>query len=205
MDDKYNYAIGINDNVPEIRTPISFSDKISTSPFRKFGVNEDKRFAINKFTSNGAYVRGDTVFYELNGVQVYAPLDATIMVNLYNNTLFILDESKTSNVTNTVTTTNPEEKQYILLYVLLTTEPGEDDNGIPEDAFRWESLIGRTTAYDSIKVNAPVIDVDKSLVLVDNVALKDALTVREFVNYLKNSNIIIDETFDIEDYSSEYI
>ena len=127
------------------------------------------------------------------------------MVNLKMNTLFVLDESKTNNVTNTVNTTNPEEKEYIILYVLLTTEPGEEDNGIPEDAYRWESIVGRTSAYDSIKVNAPVIDVDKSLVLVDNVPLKDALTVREFINYLKNSNIIIDESFDIEDYSSEYI
>ena len=42
-------------------------------------------------------------------------------------------------------------------------------------------------------------------VLAETVAMKDALTVREFVNYLKNSDIIDDELFDINDYSSEYI
>ena len=208
MDEKYNEFLGGNPNAPQITTPISFPEHLSNSPFRKFGVNEDKRFAINRFTNNGAYIRGDTICYELNGVQVFAPINATIMVNLNMNTLFILDESKTNNVSNTISSTNnidPEEKQYIILYILLTTEPGEEDNGIPVDAYRWESIKGRTNAYDSIKINAPVIDIDKSLVLVDNVPLKDALSVREFANYLKNSNIIIDESFDIEDYSSEYI
>lgn len=205
MDEKYNFLLGGNPDPPKVISPISFPDHVSNTPFKKFGIDGDKRFAINRFTDNGAYVRGDTVFYELNGVQLYAPINSTIMVNLNMNTLFVLDESKTNNVTNTVNTTNPEEKQYIILYVLLTTEPGEDENGIPEDAYRWEAIKGRTSTYDSIKVNAPVIDIDKSLVLVDNVPLKDALTVREFVNYLKNSNIVIDESFDIEDYSSEYI
>ena len=60
--------------------------------------------------------------------------------------------------------------------------------------------------YESIKSNAPVIDVDKSLVLTETVPLKDSLTVRQFMNYLKNSNIINDENFEINDFSgSEYI
>ena len=61
-------------------------------------------------------------------------------------------------------------------------------------------------AYEHIKANAAVIDVDKSIVLVDNVKLSDSLTVREFMNYLKNSDIINEEDFDINDFSgSEYI
>ena len=42
--------------------------------------------------------------------------------------------------------------------------------------------------------------------LVETVAFKDSLTVRQFIEYLKNANIIDDSTFDINDYSgSDYL
>ena len=98
---------------------------------------------------------------------------------------------------NTLSVSDPEKKQYIVLYV----DMGQDE----DDLLRWESFQGRTAAYEAIKVNAPVIDIEKSIVLVDGVDISDALNVREFCDYLKNSDIIKDETFDIHDYDSSYI
>ena len=75
-----------------------------------------------------------------------------------------------------------------------------------EYPFRWEAITGRSNAYEAIKINAPVIDIDKSLVLVETVGFKDALTVRQFIDYLQNSGIVKDDTFSTEDYTgSDYI
>ena len=89
---------------------------------------------------------------------------------------------------------------------MLYTDLGfdEDNYGSEEFPLRWEAVTGRTQAYENIKVNAPVIDIDRSIVLAESVAVKDALSVRQFMEYLKNSNIINDESFDINDYAGEY-
>ena len=45
------------------------------------------------------------------------------------------------------------------------------------------------------------IDPEKSFILVENVPYKDALTVAEFVRYLKNAELVdIDDGFDIDEY-----
>jgi hypothetical protein len=41
---------------------------------------------------------------------------------------------------------------------------------------------------------------DKSFILTANVPLKDALSVTQFVDYLKNSNLVPEDNFDIHDY-----
>ena len=80
------------------------------------------------------------------------------------------------------------------------------ENDDVEYPMRWEAVVGRTSAYENIKINASVIDLDKSLVLVETVAFKDCLTVRQFVDYLQNSGYVEDDSFRTEDYSgSEYI
>ena len=88
---------------------------------------------------------------------------------------------------------------------MLYTDLGYE-NDEEEFPLRWEAVSGRSQAYENIKVNAPVIDIDKSLVLVETVAFKDSLTVRQFIDYMKNGGFIKDETFDINDFSgSDYI
>ena len=113
--------------------------------------------------------------------------------------MFIREYEK---VNKNISSENPEEKQYIILYTDLGYEDAQD--GIP---LRWESIQGRTNTYESIKVNAPVIDLDKSIVLVDSVSVKEALSVREFVKYLQNSDMVDKyDGFDIDEYTgSEYI
>jgi hypothetical protein len=159
-------------------------------------INGTTRFAITKLTAGGKFMRGGKLFFELNGVQIYTEDTNVIFVDTNNNTIFIKDYEK---VQKEINPDNPEERQYILLYTDLGYESAGNEEEFP---LRWEAVSGRTAAYDNIKLNASVIDIDKSLVLVESVPFKDSLTVRQFAEYLKNSDIIQDTTFDINDYSS---
>lgn len=160
-------------------------------------VNGPRKFAITRLTENGKYVRGGFIYYTLEGVNIYADINGIIFVDLDNKTLFIKNNEKIEKEVNPV---EPEQRQYVILYTDLGYEASDGDFPL-----RWESVTGRTEAYENIKINAPVIDIDKSIVLVDTVALKDSLTVREFMNHLKNSGIVDDESFDINDFEGEYI
>ena len=158
-------------------------------------INGIDRFAITKLTHNGKYLLGDLLFYKLNGVEVYTDPSNIIFVDTINNTLFIREHEK---VIKEVSPEDPDTKEYIILY----TELGYDEveSNLDEFPLRWEPVTGRKAAYENIKINAPVIDIDRSIVLVDTVSVKDALTVRQFMEYIKNSNIIEDESFDIKDW-----
>jgi hypothetical protein len=165
------------------------------------GVNGTTRFAITKLTAGGKWMRGNLLFYCLNGVEIYTDPNNIIFVDTENNTLFIREHEK---VQEQLAPQNPESKQYIILYVDL----GYNEENLGEEEFplRWESVTGRINAYENIKINAPVIDIDRSLILAESVPLKDAFSVRQFMEYLKNSEIINDESFDINDYAgSEYL
>lgn len=184
-----------------IRQAISFDENKTRENALSFfdtNINGIDRFAINKFTQNGKYVRGNLLYYKFNGVEIYTESTNIIFVDTKDKTIFIRREE---NVEAEINPTKPEDKEYILLY----TDLGYEED-LEEFPLRWEAVIGRKTAYDNIKANIDVIDVDKSLVLVDTVPLKESLTVRQFMNYIKNGNIIEDDTFDVNDYSgSEYI
>ena len=186
----------------KIKNAVSFTDpgkhQSSAISYIEKDINGVDRFAILKTTENGKYMRGNMLYYKLNGVEIYTESTNVIFVDLKNNTMFVRDHEK---VANEIAPTDPEQKQYIMLY----TDLGYEDDDV-EFPLRWEAVSGRSVAYENIKINAPVIDIDKSLVLVETVAFKDCLTVRQFVDYLKNGNLIDDESFDINDYTgSEYI
>ena len=185
------------------QSPINFlkkNENYQVSPISKIenDINGITRFAILKTTDHGKWLRGNMLFYELDGVSVYTESTNIIFVNLETKTMFIRDNDR---VANEINPSDPEEKQYILLYTDIGYENSDE-----EFPLRWEAVSGRTNAYENIKINAPIIDIDKSLVLVETVAFKDSLTVRQFVEYLKNANIIDDSTFDVNDYSgSDYL
>lgn len=190
---------GKDPNKREIISPIEFVEKFQESPiaFMENEVNGTENFAILKTTAGGKFLRGNLLFYKLNGVEVYTDSNNIIFVDTVNNTLFIKEYAK---VINEIAPEDPEKKQYIILYTDLGYENSDE-----EFPLRWEAVQGRKTAYETIKANASIIDIDKSIVLAETVAFKDSLTVREFVNYLKNSDYIEDDSFDINDFSSEYI
>ena len=158
--------------------------------FMSDNINDQDHFVINRLTDNGAYAKGGMIWFRLNGVDIYTDLNHSIFVNKKNNSVVIqpadnlkaLEEEKV----------DPELRQYIILIY------GTED----QDFYRWESMTGRTITYEYIKNNIEDIDPDKSLVLTENVAIKDAFTVSQFVKYLKNGNLVEEDDFDIEYYTT---
>ena len=181
-----------------IITPIVFGEDIVEKPISFFDkeITTETSFAILKTTDGGRYMRGDMLFYSLNGVEVYTESNNIIFVDTENNTMFIKEYSK---VIREISPEDPETRQYIILYKDIDV----DDSSYP---LRWESVQGRTNTYETIKVNAPVLDVDKSIVIVENVPIKDCLSVREFVKYVQNANMVESDDFDIDMYANtEYL
>ena len=167
-------------------------------------INGPDRFAILKTTDNGKWMRGNMLYYRLNGIEIYTEENNVIFVDLKQNTLWIKEYSK---VIEEINPTNPEDKEYIILYRDLGYQ---DDDGITLDStefpLRWEQVVGRLNVYENIKVNAPVIDIDKSYVLVETVPFKDAMTIRQFMDWIKNTGILENpEEFDINDYAGNYL
>ena len=161
-------------------------------------VNSEDCFAITKLTEGGKFVRGEHLFYNMKGIEIYTDINNIIFVDLNNNTLFIKEFAK---VEKTIQQKDPKDRQYIILY----TDLGFTDD-YREFPLRWESYTGRDTAYESLKNSLPVIDIDKSIVLTDNVPLKDAITVREFIEHLQNAGYVDPEEIDLDEFSSsDYI
>lgn len=153
-------------------------------------INTPTKFAILKTTENGKYIRGGQLYFKMNGVEIYTELDNIIYVDLDNNTFIVRDGKK---VINEIAPVDPEKRQYVLL--MKCTEHNND-------FYQWESMEGRVTTYNYIVDNIDILNIDpeKSFVLTENVALKDALTIAEFVRYLKNSELVEEDGFDIEEY-----
>ena len=160
-------------------------------------INSNNRFVITKDTDDGKYVRGNLIFYSINGVEIYAEINDAIYVDLINKTATV---RKFSEIEDDNTIIDPEEKQYAILFV--PTGYDEEDNDID---CRWSAVQGRTNAYELIKytVENYEIDVTRSLVLTDNVKFKDSLSLVQFVDYIKNSNFVKDDDFDIQYYAEE--
>ena len=183
-----------DDSINEPRSPFIESNKNTVSPFNRFtnNINGTTRFAITKDTENGKYNVSGMLYYKLNGVEIYTELNNIIFVDTVANTLVIKEYAK---VSANISPSSPEEKQYIVLYTDIGYESSEE-----EFPLRWESYIGRKDTYESIKANLSVIDMDKSLVLVDTVPVKDSLTIREFIQYLQNAEYVNKEEIDLDNY-----
>ena len=163
--------------------PIYKIDEVKNSP---------DRFVIVKTTANGRFLIGNMLHYKYNDIDIITDSDNAIFVDKVNKTVFIREYSK---ALREIAPEDPEKRQYVLLLI----DPYEEYQCQTE----WQALIGRTATYDHIKSMAGTFDPKKSIVLTENVALKDALTVSQFVKYLKNSDIVKDDGFNIEDFELE--
>lgn len=175
------------------KKPFSFVDnkeqKQQAFSFLKDNINSDSKFVINRLTDNGAYVKGGMLYFRINGVDIFTDLDHSIFVDKKNNSVVI---KTADNLANIKDLTDPEMKQYIIL--IYNTNPDLEE-------FRWESMTGRSIMYEYIKNNIEDIDPDKSIILTENVAIKDAFTVSQFIKYLQNASLVEEDDFDIEMYS----
>lgn len=82
-------------------------------------------------------------------------------------------------------------------YLILVKMPNSDETF-------WEIVQGREQAYEYIKNNIEIIDVNESYIIANKmkeINLDNMNTVYDFVKFVKEKNDIVDE-FDIDDYIS---
>ena len=158
--------------------------------FLNDNINSDTKFVVNRLTDNGAYVKGGMLYFRINGVDIFTDINHSIFVDKKNNSIVI---KPADNLANIEDKTDPELRQYIIL--IYNTNPDLAE-------FRWESMTGRSIVYEYIKNNIEDIDPDNSIILTENVAVKDAFTVSQFVKYLQNASLVEEDDFDIEMYSN---
>ncbi len=175
--------------------PFVFYNKTEkgVKPFEELSesVNHEHRFAIMRTTENGKYVRSGQLWFSLNGVEIFTDLDNIIYVDTINNTFIVKNGNK---IIEEISPEDPEQRQYVLLMKCV------DDN--EEEYFKWESMTGRTYCYNYIVNNIDLFSIypDESFVLTERVSLKDAITISEFVRYLKNAELVEEDGFDIDEY-----
>ena len=175
--------------------PFTFVDKDKPYIVNPFYIVEDhpndqNRFAILRTTENGKYVRGGMLYFNFRGIEIYTEINNAIFIDLINNTVFIKDYQK---VVEEIKPVDPEKRQYIIMMKC------EDQEG---EYYTWDAMEGRSTMYNYIVDNIEIknIDPEKSIVLTENVPYKDALTVTQFVKYLKNAEYVENDGFDIDEY-----
>jgi hypothetical protein len=152
--------------------------------------NTPNRFVILKTTANGKFCIDNMIHYRINDWDLITDSDNAIFVDKINKTVFIREYGRTL---REIAPEDPEQRQYVILIYDLSDEEFNE----------WVALEGRTQAYEYIKSHAYTMDVTKSIVLTENVALKDALTVSQFVHFLKNGDIVEDDGFYIEEFEEE--
>ncbi len=179
--------------LPEAREAIYFiedGEDYHVNPIYKIDEerNSPDRFVIVKTTANGRFLIGNMLHYNYGGIDIITDSDNAIFVDTIGKTVFIREFDK---ALREIAPIDPEQRQYVMLLF----NPTEDDH--PSE---WQSVVGRLNAYQWIKNNIELFDPQQSLVLTENVTLKDALTISQFIKYLKNGEIIGDDGFNIEDY-----
>lgn len=196
MGETENSGLGkrIEDQLKPIQPFIFYNEKNHVeNPFYnvKTEINGPDRFAITRATENGKYVRGGQLYFKLDKVEIFTDIDNIIFVDMINNTIRV--NAQDHMVKEILSQEDPEQREYVLLIT------GYDSD---EEIYNWESIVGRTRTYNFIVDNIDFYNMDpkKSFVLTANVCLKDALTVEEFVKYIKNSELVEEDMFDIEEY-----
>ena len=182
-------------NQSNIKTPFTFTESRKIKPFVNLNEtpNGEKRFAILRTTENGKYVRGDKLWFKLDGVEIYTDINSIIFVDMVSKTFVVQSADK---ILKEIIPEDPNHRQYILLMKRYESN---------EEIFQWESMTGRIETYNYIVDNIEIMGIDPkaSFVLTENVPYKDALTIADFVRYLKNSELVENDGFEIDDYIYE--
>lgn len=185
----------LSNNRQKSNNPLFFFDKekgYTVNPIYMIDeqINTNTKFAINKNTDKGKWVRSGMLFYKYQNLEIYTDINNVIFVDLESNVVFIKDYDKIEQEINPV---DPEKRQYIILF---------DAEDLGEEPYTWESIEGRTNTYTYIRDNIDWLNFNpqKSIILTENVAFKDALTVSQFIKHLQNSGLVEEDGFDIDEY-----
>lgn len=83
---------------------------------------------------------------------------------------------------------HPEDRQY-LICIRTKVDSGTEDF--------WDIVIGRTEAYEYIKSNIDLIDLERSFILVETLPLDKRQSIYAFMKHVEE---FYSDNFDIEDY-----
>jgi len=165
--------------------PLSFHDDDSwqKKPFYFMGQGENaNEILITK--NDRVYVRGEMLYVEFEGVNIYADINSAIIINTVSKTVMIKPYKELS---------PPEEREYLLLLVYYDEDLDSTYKGI----------VGRQNVFDYIKDNIETIDIKKSVILAETVAIKDGISIYKFMSdCIKGETPVENEDgFDIEEYN----
>lgn len=158
-------------------------------------INTERRYVITKATDHGRFVRNGLLYFNMKGIEIYTDLNNAIFVDEINDSVTVKDYE---NALDAITPDeDPELRQYVIMMYC-----DDDVEAMGYSKYNWASMTGRSMMYDYIKDNIDIMymNPDKSFILTANVPLKDALSVTQFVDYLKNGNLVPEDNFDIHDY-----
>ena len=166
--------------------PLMFGNKGAISPLIFNTDKTDEIVVITADAEGGKYVKAGMLYYKYEGIEIWADLESKIIVNKLEKSFTVRRNDIHGKKIN------PEDQKYVILLY-----PDDDD----EERMNWIAVDGRETAYDWIKTMiGNGYDPDKSIIISETVDLSKALTITEYVKYLKNANLVPDDDFDIEDY-----
>ena len=167
----------------ELNSPVVFHDDVPLSPGIYFqNTGSENEIVISK--NNPENIIAGRLFVEFNGSKIFTDINNIILINKSDNTIQIINHKELS---------APEEREYL---ILLKYPDNFDD-----ESCRYISILGRQETFDHIKLIASEIDVNESIILAETTALKDSISVYEFMKQMIDKELVENnDGFDIDDY-----
>ena len=160
---------------------INFSDNWKTKSIYFLG-DETNKHEIVITKKDKSCIRGEQLFYNYKGINIYAELDSIIYIDTKNDIIQIQKHKEL---------TPPDQREYLVLLVYYDESLSNSFPGI----------IGRQNAFDYIKSMIEEINIEESIILTETVEFKDALNIYEFMKECILNGIVENEDgFDVDEY-----
>lgn len=171
--------------MPVINGPfVQYAPGEKRNPFVSVNPNNpgDNVRVINK--NNLENVVGGFLHLKINEYDLYVPLDDTIVVEERGKNVLVYDKDDEA-----VTPAN--ERNYLILCATNDGSGGQE----------YLSIKGRQNVFDTIVAMADVLDFQESIILAETTALKDAISLFEFMKMCVDKELVENHTgFDPYEY-----
>ena len=169
--------------MPEIKGPfVQYKPGEKINPF----VSVDPRSpgenvkVLNKINSSV----GNYVYFKADKYDLYVPLNDTIVVDELGRNIVVYDQADES-------LTPANERNYLILCATVDGSGGQE----------YLSIKGRQNVFDTIVDMADVLDFQESIILAETTALKDAISLFEFMKMCVDKELVENRTgFDPYEY-----
>lgn len=166
---------------PIIKHNIDNNGKIN--PIMDFKDRNEFQYIITK--KDKEHIRGDNLFININGYNIYADIDDAILINTHNKMVYIYHNEEMS---------PSEEREYLILLVYSSNNDIE---------YTYQGIIGRQESFDYIVSHKDILDFDQSKILAENTKMKDMITIYAFMKLCIDKDLVNNPTnFDPEDYGT---